>query len=628
MGTLKIDMSDDSNKKPVSLSTPQATANLDDVLSSLEKQVSTGAPIESAVTPAVSEPIVTEVPKAVDPVVAEPVLETTPVVTPISNPFSVEETPIAQVTEVKAPVAESLPSFDSMKDHPQVDTASMPSFSPTPAPIAEPVVTAPPKEKKSFFGGLSLTPKFIGAALVVALVAIGSVGAYVAFQTPKGTVNTPSQATDCKINYNGTSSFTISGGCSGTITRFNGPSCPTTQTKVAEFAVSNETYSPQPPSGQCQQVDHNFSGTDNAGKPIGAGGVCACNNPAPAKKSCGETCTSNDQCRNPSANGAGVACISGTCQNTACPGHTNPGVNCDCNVALRQCGQTCSGALGLCAAGQGTCTYVNTNAAMCPWSGAQTYCAGNLNGYTRVSCSAGDTGGQYLKGPTGKTTGFTLAEIAASCKTVATPTPTPSPTPSPTPVTNVCVISNITVVPAPNTSDWNHTGAFTVKNTGTTTTTFNYFLDAWTDNGLDKKGTLTLKPGETAELGLGKICSKWQLDIGCPPKYDDKGYVVEANPSACVTPTPTAAPLVCAGITSSDASPELGSSVRFTCGTITGATSYEFRYKYSINGNPSANASLPANGNVSTPLVISQAAKYNVQCRPCIGDSCTPWEAW
>lgn len=148
------------------------------------------------------------------------------------------------------------------------------------------------------------------------------------------------------------------------------------------------------------------------------GGGSTSTAPVTGNLSCGDKCTTSADCRNPSANGAPVACVNGTCQNTLCAaGQTIPGANCSCGANTRKCGQTCSGALGLCAPGQGTCTYVNTSGPYCPWGWSQTYCAGSSNGYKRTACTTGDApGGGYLVGPAGKTSGLTVAEITASCQ--------------------------------------------------------------------------------------------------------------------------------------------------------------------------------------------------------------------
>ncbi len=543
-------MSDDTKKKPVSLSTPQATANLDDVLASLEKQADGSVALKTNAVES-SEQAVGALPVEAPVVVTpDPVKETAvtspiaPEITPITSPFQVEETHIEPSIELKAPIAESLPTPDSVQEQPQmkVDSAVPMAESPIQEPvIATPSVSAP--QQRGFLSGFSLTPKFIGAALMVAFIAIGSVGAYVASQAPQGSLDARPQATDCKINYNGTSSFTISGGCTGKITRFNGPTCPTTQTKVDEFDVRNETFSPQPPTGQCQQVDHNFSGTDDAGKAIGHGGVCSCNNVAPPKKSCGESCVSDNDCRNPSTAGIPVVCRGGVCENSACPtGQTQPGANCSCNAG-RSCGMSCGASVGLCTDGKSTCGFITPPNQCQANEGnvAKQFCLPlqPSNGYSTVACVGIFT--VALVKPNG-TAATTQADVQAACAPpVATATPTPRPTATPTP-----------------------------RPTATPT----------------------------------------------------------ARPTNTPTPTPTSAPLVCVRITSDTPQPVVGSQVRFTCGRITGATSYEFRYKYSFAGVQQNIGTITANDNVSSPLVIGQAATYKVQCRPCVGQSCTPWENW
>lgn len=173
------------------------------------------------------------------------------------------------------------------------------------------------------------------------------------------------------------------------------------------FQFSSATYHPE-----CAAQKGYCSGTTVCG------GGSTSTAPVTGNLSCGDKCTTSADCRNPSANGAPVACVNGTCQNTLCAaGQTIPGANCSCGANTRKCGQTCSGALGLCAPGQGTCTYVNTSGPYCPWGWSQTYCAGSSNGYKRTACTTGDApGGGYLVGPAGKTSGLTVAEITASCQ--------------------------------------------------------------------------------------------------------------------------------------------------------------------------------------------------------------------
>ncbi len=149
--------------------------------------------------------------------------------------------------------------------------------------------------------------------------------------------------------------------------------------------------------------------------------------PAPVggTKSCGDTCSTTADCRNPSANGSPVACINGTCQNTMCAaGMTIPGANCSCGANTRKCGQTCSGTVGLCGPGQGTCTYVNppphwySNQPNCAW-GSTAYCVGTQNGYSQRQCPAADTGdggGFMAVAPNGGVTGMSVADLAKSCQ--------------------------------------------------------------------------------------------------------------------------------------------------------------------------------------------------------------------
>lgn len=102
---------------------------------------------------------------------------------------------------------------------------------------------------------------------------------------------------------------------------------------------------------------------------------------------------------------------------------------------------------------------------------------------------------------------------------------------------------------------------------------------------------------------------------------------VAASPSPSPTSTPTTPPLVCLQLTKDVASPVLGSSVRFTCGQVSQATSYQFRYKVGTGQEQTLGTST-SSSNVSQPLTISAGGTYKVQCRPCVGTACTQWENW
>ncbi len=163
-------------------------------------------------------------------------------------------------------------------------------------------------------------------------------------------------------------------------------------------------------SGSCALRGGSFGGNGSNGCNPAVGGYCSATttcggNPPPTSPpgtlSCGQSCTSDSQCRNPSAAGFGTTCRGGICENAFCaPGQTIPGANCSCGSSTRLCGQTC-GSAGFCAAGQGFCTHVNPAG---QWYDGQpdcydknTYCAGSQNGYSQPNCVYSDSGNSYLR---------------------------------------------------------------------------------------------------------------------------------------------------------------------------------------------------------------------------------------
>lgn len=97
-------------------------------------------------------------------------------------------------------------------------------------------------------------------------------------------------------------------------------------------------------------------------------------------------------------------------------------------------------------------------------------------------------------------------------------------------------------------------------------------------------------------------------------------------------PTPTPLPFQCVNITTTNTTPKAGDQVTFTCGQVSGAATYEFRYSRADSTDESQQTQAVAlaassNPRVSQPLTVEQGKKYNVQCRPCKADgTCTPWE--
>ena len=142
------------------------------------------------------------------------------------------------------------------------------------------------------------------------------------------------------------------------------------------------------------------------------------------KKTCGQSCSSDSECNNPSAAGVTTACRGGICVNLACwssGGTTVPGANCDCQ-GDRQCGQTCGASVGINCTGGSVCTYVNAPGGACGAPGPyDTYCIGTTDGthtananLNRFVCNGG--GNSYLKNiSTGQTTGFSGTDILSTC---------------------------------------------------------------------------------------------------------------------------------------------------------------------------------------------------------------------
>jgi hypothetical protein len=102
-----------------------------------------------------------------------------------------------------------------------------------------------------------------------------------------------------------------------------------------------------------------------------------------------------------------------------------------------------------------------------------------------------------------------------------------------------------------------------------------------------------------------------------------------ASPTPGVTPSPAASPApVCVNITMNTSSVVVGDNVSFTCGTVPGATSYQFRVK-APDGTISSIAPQVASGNVSQSFAITQKGSYKAQCRICVdSDRCQEWETF
>lgn len=169
----------------------------------------------------------------------------------------------------------------------------------------------------------------------------------------------------------------------------------------------------------------------------------------------------------------------------------------------------------------------------------------------------------------------------------ATPTPTPTRTPTPlptnTPLPTATPTPTMTRTPTPTatnipTSTPTNTPTRTPTRTPSITPTFT--------------ATATFSPTATATLALGGTCNSIRM-FYAENETDNRPI-------------------------------RLGDQVRFLCGEVTGANSYEFRLRIG-QGDWITVPSLGNNQN-SGPYVITEYGQYTAQCRGCIDSNCQPWE--
>ncbi|MBP9700055.1 hypothetical protein KBD71_02115 [Candidatus Woesebacteria bacterium] len=167
--------------------------------------------------------------------------------------------------------------------------------------------------------------------------------------------------------------------------------------------------------------------------------------------------------------------------------------------------------------------------------------------------------------------------------------------------------------------DWNHGGA------GTTCTGDG--VNRQYNNGVPTRPACC---GGLVEDGYGTCGCAPATPVPTPVPTPTPTPTPTATPTATPTPTPTptGTPLaaVCMSITKDIQAPKLGNQVRFTCGTATNATRYEFRWK--VGSTVTELNPISSGSNISVPLTITTAGVYKAQCRPCVGNSCTEWEAF
>lgn len=559
------------------------TASLDEVLASLEKQVDS---TETLAAQTVTTPVAH---------VPEPTpVDTDTVITPaapLATPELVEITPAAasSTTQDPQPIAEKpiLPSFESGEQHieasvtPQIVTPPVATavISESPAVVAPPS-TSPevspdtPQPSSSGRPPRKWNFKIFAAAAAVFVLMIGAVAAYVAIGQPFGSVDPRQRAcnwicTNCGCGCSDNKDL-YSCGNPGPIPTGdpgnvdpNQGKCTNGWVKGQSACVNGRSLVCITPGSGVQDVGCCGSGCTQSPAPT-----------APPSASCG---TSGASCCDPFSN-SGVICYN----------------NLFCNTGTGKCQSTPP--TNICGGNQGSGGVIGS---MC-----EVYTCGNscnrgnectLNRQV-VPCSTASLGGQcgqidYLDS-NGSYCGVKVQNCGGNCGGSTTPpSPTPTLRPSPTP----------TPIPTP------------VPACGSTCTS----------NSNCPSGLICSTSGST-KVCRNPSCTSATNCI-CPTASPTQ--TPSPTPTTSPSPSPTAPPLACLRITRDVQNPSLGSQVRFTCGLVTGATSYEFRYKITVNETP-VGGSLQSSGNISSPLTISQPGTYKVQCRPCIGAACTAWEAW
>ena len=109
-----------------------------------------------------------------------------------------------------------------------------------------------------------------------------------------------------------------------------------------------------------------------------------------------------------------------------------------------------------------------------------------------------------------------------------------------------------------------------------------------------------------------------------PAPSPTPGVTPSPTPSPSMSPSPSPAP-ICANISISKSNVVVGDNVHFTCGTVPGATAYEFRVK-SPDGTITEVLPVSSGSVQSQSFSIAQQGNYKAQCRICVGGSCQEWE--
>jgi hypothetical protein len=128
------------------------------------------------------------------------------------------------------------------------------------------------------------------------------------------------------------------------------------------------------------------------------------------------------------------------------------------------------------------------------------------------------------------------------------------------------------------------------------------------------------------KVGTGDYCGVAQ--IHCPPscRGGDSGDSDSGDSDSGDSDSGQQA-LVCNSMSSTNAAPEIGDEVSFTCqARAQGLTIAKYEFRYSIDGGNYVGFSA-SGGGATSAFTVNQAGSYSVQCRACTADdTCTPWE--
>jgi hypothetical protein len=325
--------------------------------------------------------------------------------------------------------------------------------------------------------------------------------------------------------------------------------------------------------------------------------------PVGGDRICGQSCSSTSDCR--SVPGKAVACVNGTCHNTACSG-ASVGAGCDCVDSFnRLCGQTCGNG-SLCTTNSNgiasACTFIS--GPVCTVGGTYALCAprlaagdeyGNLFDANKLGawavCST-DAGALYL------TQGSTLASMSEADRT-----------------RRMCEWCGNGVI-----DQGNNSSGVPIEQCD------NGSLNGNAGNPCSQTCTLAASPTPTP-VSCGGACSN---NAQCAANHTCSSagrceIALCAQPGVfCGNDPANECGVICPSVTMSNPTAGVGGSTTFSCTTVPGATSYSFR----VHLPNSTFVDVAGVGSTSTsqPYTITMPGHHDVQCRYCNGATCSSFQ--